>query len=39
MNFVHTDVKPEMILIGREETDVIHLFDFGLASKYRDDSG
>lgn len=34
--FVHRDVKPENMIIGREDPGRIYLVDFGVTKKYRD---
>ena len=36
-SFIHGDVKPENLLIGRDERQhLIHVVDFGLATEYCD---
>ena len=34
MNYLHNDVKTENILVGHNDTDLVYLIDFGLASHY-----
>ena len=34
LNFVHNDIKLENILVGHEDSDVLYLIDFGLATPY-----
>ena len=36
-NFIHRDIKPENFCVGKEDTDIIYLIDYGLATKFRDD--
>ena len=38
-NYIHCDIKPQNILIGNENLNLIYLIDFGLAKKYRSDRG
>jgi serine/threonine protein kinase len=35
-NFIHRDIKPENFVIGRENTSLVYLIDFGLSKYYRD---
>lgn len=34
--FIHRDVKPENMIIGRPDNDRVYLVDFGVTKKYRD---
>ena len=34
-NYIHKDIKPEIILIGNKDKNTIFLVDFGLSGKYR----
>ena len=36
MNYLHNDVKSENILVGHENTDLVYLIDFGLATRFLD---
>ena len=38
-NYIHRDIKPQNIVIGKEDKRIIYLIDFGLAKKYRTDKG
>jgi len=39
-NYIHRDLKPDNMMIGREQlNNQIFLIDYGLAKKYRDDTG
>ena len=33
--YVHSDIKPANIVIGRRDRNVIHLVDFGMAARYK----
>jgi serine/threonine protein kinase len=38
-NFVHRDVKPDNLVMGLgSDCNDLHLIDFGLANRYRDDA-
>ena len=32
---IHRDIKPQNLVLGRNDTDAIYLIDFGLSHKYR----
>ena len=34
MNFLHSDLKTENILVGRHDANTVYLIDFGLAEHY-----
>ncbi|XP_039298011.1 serine/threonine-protein kinase VRK1-like [Nilaparvata lugens] len=38
-NYVHTDIKPENLVLGLESQAPIYLLDFGLACRFRDSNG
>ena len=39
MNFLHSDVKSENVLVGHQDTEVVYLIDFGMAEPYLDEQG
>ena len=39
LKFVHNDVKLENILVGHNDTDVLYLIDFGLATVFQLEDG
>ena len=34
-NYIHNNIKPGSLLIGKKDKNIIYLVDFGLSSKYR----
>lgn len=39
-NLVHRDIKPENMTLGKgEDSNIVHLIDFGISKLFRDDNG
>ena len=37
LGYVHNDLKPENMVVGHTDPSTIHLIDFGLATKFREE--
>ena len=37
--YLHNDLKPDNILVGLNDPEVVYLIDFGSASKFKDEAG